>query len=260
MKIKHYLIFGILLCTTLSSAKIITKNDCLKNESNFIYSGGECIEFVKFDGDVENQLNIIVHGTWKEGTNTIGRYKTFAEDISLNTDITTIAIALPGYSNSSTNSLKSLDNKIIKNIGATKEYVNFMSTLIKDLKTKFRSEIINYIGHSAGAMIGATVTGYSPGIINNMVSVGGIYNIHKKIKNNNLISIIDKIDNIDKKTKFLLIYGTNDKISLPKITKEFYKIAKNKKINAKIVEVKDAAHIDLDMTSTSIDAITNFLE
>ena len=46
-------------------------------------------------------------------------------------------------------------------------------------------------------------------IENNIVLVGGRYNIHEKVKDDNLVSIVDVLDRVNKKTKFLLIYGSN---------------------------------------------------
>ncbi len=94
---------------------------------------------------------VIVHGTWDEGTNTLGRYAPFAETMNLNTDLTTIAISLPGYSKSSTNNFSSLAHKGIKNLAAKKEYILFLGELIKSLKDKYEAKVVTYVGHSAGA-------------------------------------------------------------------------------------------------------------
>ena len=64
---------------------------------------------------------------------------------------------------------------------------------------------------------------------------------------------------MDKQTKFVLIYGTADDISKPQTTIDFYNLAKAKGLDVKLVEAKDAPHIDLDMTPESIDAITELL-
>jgi dipeptidyl aminopeptidase/acylaminoacyl peptidase len=73
-------------------------------------------------------------------------------------------------------------------------------------------------------------------------------------------SIVDVLDKVDIKTKFVLIYGTADDISKPKTTIDFYNLAKSKGFNVKLVEVKDAPHLDLDMTSESIEAIVELVE
>ena len=57
-----------------------------------------------------------------------------------------------------------------------------------------------------------------------------------------------------------MIYGTKDRISKPKATKDFYKVAKKKGLDVKIVEVKGAVHLDLDMRDTSVDDISEMLE
>ena len=72
------------------------------------FAGNECIQFYKSKGDTEDALNIIVHGTWKEGTNTLLDMLHLLRIYHFQTDITTVAVALPGYSDSSTNNFKSL--------------------------------------------------------------------------------------------------------------------------------------------------------
>lgn len=255
------IIFATLFLFSMNSFALeITKDECLSKGESFIFSGEECIEFRMFEGDREDSINIIVHGTWDAGTNTLGRYAPFAENINMATDITTIAVALPGYSGSSTNKLESLVHKGTKNQAARKEYIEFLGKLILSLKEKFNAKTVNYIGHSAGAMMGATLTGVKPNLINHMVAAGGRYDIHKVTPDKDLISIVDVLDTINPKTKFLLIYGTKDKISPPKVTTEFYTLAKNKKLNVQLLKVEDAEHIDLDMTDESIEAITELLD
>ena len=104
------------------------------------------------------------------------------------------------------------------------------------------------------AFIGSTVTGYSPGLIDTMTSAGAGYKSEKGIALN------DYIDTIDKNTEFLLVYGTKDKISKPQITKDYYKKLNEKGYKVKLVKVVDAPHIDLDMSDTSVEAITEMLE
>ncbi len=258
---KFFLVFISFIFFALNlSAEKISHEECLEKGEDYLFASGECIHYFKSKGDREGYLNIIVHGTWPDGTNVLGRYSPFAETIALNTDITTVAVALPGYSDSSTNNFTALAHEGVKNLAAKEEYINFLVDLIKELKDRFEAQTITYIGHSAGAMMGATVTGFEPDLIQNAVLVGGRYDIHEKDKSNGLISIIDVIDKVSKETKFLLIYGENDKISEPKVTKDFYEIASKKGLDAKLIKVKNGVHLDLDMSDTSVEAITKFLE
>ena len=249
-----------LLSTNLYGSNIITKQQCEEKGDEYIYAGNECIEYFVSEGDTDSEINIVVHGTWKEGTNTLARYSPFAETLAFSTDVTTIAVALPGYSDSSTNHFKALSHEGVENLAAQKEYISFLADLITKLKEKFEATKVNYIGHSAGAMMGATLTGYSPGLVNTLTSAGGRYDIHEKMNNKNLVSLVDYIDKVDKNTKFLLIYGTKDTISEPSVTQKFYKVLKDKGFGATLVEVKDAPHLDLDMTSTSVEAIVELLD
>jgi len=236
----------------------VTQKDCSLKGENFIYAGKECIEFAISEGEVKGVLNIIVHGTWKKGTNTLGRYAPFAETIAMDSDITTIAIALPGYSNSSTNNLKSLSHKGEENLAATKDYIVFLNDLVKSLKEKYNASTINLIGHSAGGMMSATLTGYNPNLIQTLTVAGGRFDVENN-SDKSLISITNYINNIKKDTKILLIYGTKDKISKPNVTIEFYKKALKKGLSVNILKIDGAEHIGLDMRDESVEAIINMI-
>lgn len=254
-------IFLLIALAFVLNATTITKEQCeQKDAEEYIFSGGECIQFFVAEGEAEGKINILVHGVWSEGTNTLGRYGPFADNLAMATDVTTIAIALPGYANSSENNLKLLGNKKVKSRAATKEYVEFMTTLLKDLKAKFEARTLTYVGHSAGGMIGSTVTARTPGIIDNLVSVGARYDIHAVNKAKGLLSMVDFLDNISKDTNIVLVYGTADKISKPEVTTSFYEVLKNKGLKVKLVKVQDAPHLDLDMTDPTIEAITELVE
>lgn len=242
------------------NAKDVTKDECIKKGENFIYSSSECIEYVSFEGDSNEHIMVIVHGTWDEGTNTLGRYAPFAETMNMNTDLTTIAVALPGYSNSSENKFKSLANKQIKNQAAKKEYVLFVGDLIEDLKKKFEASKVTFVGHSAGARMGATLMGLKPQLISNIALAGGRYEVRDENKNKDLISMMDVLKDVNKDANYLFIYGTKDKISKPEVTTKFYELAKKSGLNAKLIKVDGASHIDLDMTDESVEAITAMVE
>ena len=257
---KSLLTAALLFSSSLLFAANTSKDDCAKKGDNYIFAGNECIQYYKSKGDTEDALNIVVHGTWKEGTNTLARYAPFAENLSLQTDITTIAVALPGYSGSSTNNFKALSHEGVENLSAKKEYVEFLAALVAGLKDKYNASKITYIGHSAGCTMGATLTGVKPDLINNLVCAGGVYDIHENNKQEGLISIIDVLDNVNKETKMALVYGTADDISKPQITIDFYNKAKASGFDVKLVEAKDAPHLDLDMTEESIAAIIEIVE
>lgn len=238
----------------------IDKAACTTQGEDFIYAGNECIQFHEAEGERENILNIVVHGTWPEGTNTLGRYAPFADDLAMQTDITTIAVALPGYAKSSTNNFPALAHKGANSLSTNKAYIEFLSQLVQGLKEKYEAKTVNYIGHSAGATMGATLTGYTPNLISFMASAGASYDVHLKKPNKDLISLIDYVDDKSIKTKYLLIYGTKDKISVPKVTTDFYAIAKDKGMDVTLIKAQDAVHLDLDMTDASVESIVDALE
>ena len=259
---KKLLIFTATLFLSLNlNAKNIDTAECTNLGEDFIFAGGECIETRMFEGDSNEHLLIIVHGTWDEGTNTLGRYAPFAESMNMNTDLTTIAVALPGYSGSSTNNLPSLaDKKVHTNQAGRKVYVEFLGELITVLKQKYEASKITLVGHSAGARMVATLTGLKPGLVQNVALAGGGYVVKAENKGKDLISFNDVIDSASKDTNYLFIYGTEDKISKPEVTTEFFKVAQEKGLKAKLVKVEGAAHIDLDMTDPSVEAITEMVE
>ncbi|NOX14426.1 MAG: alpha/beta hydrolase [Epsilonproteobacteria bacterium] len=256
--IKVLLIIAVSI-VALNAAKI-TETQCVKKGKNFIFASGECLQFYVALTDNTNSLNIIIPGTWKAGTNILARYAPFAEDLALQTDISTISIALPGYSGSSTNNFLALSHNSKTNPqAASKRYLLFLANVINAFKQKYHAKKINYIGHSAGAMMGATLAGLKPNLISNLFCAGGIYDIHKKNKTKGLVSAIDYINSISKTTKIVLIYGTKDTISKPKLTKDFYKLAKSKGLDVSIVKVKGSKHLGLDMSDKSIEAISETL-
>lgn len=250
MKKKILSILGLSTAISLSAANI-SSEQCSTKGDEFIFAGGECIEFRAFEGDSE-AINVIVHGTWPDGANTLGRYGPFAETINFNTDITTIAVALPGYSGSSTNNFTALAHEGVKDLAAKKEYVLFMGELIESLKEKYGASTVNYIGHSAAAKMGGTLTGLKPNLITNAMLVGGKYVNDEK--NDKLIVMNDVLDAVSKDTNFIFVYGTADKISKPEVTTSFYEIAKKSGLKASIVKVEGAEHVDLDMTDPAVEA------
>jgi predicted esterase len=229
---------------------------CAAKGEKFIYAGGECIQTYTAKGEREGELTILVHGTWDKGANTIARYATFADDMNMITDITTVAVALPGYSESSSNKIKPLYDKLKEGSRAqSKAYIEFLSDLVSKLKEQHGATTLNYVGHSAGAMMGATLSGYKPELIANFVGVGGRYALKEGVSSNKFVTISEYLDQV-KGTKYLLIYGTNDTISKPEVTTSFYTTAKKIGLDVTLVEVQDGVHLDLDMTDTSKDAMS----
>lgn len=257
MKKLSLLLISLVLSTSFAFGAV-NQAECKKQGDNFIFAGGECIQYAVSKGETEGALNIVVHGTWKSGTNTLGRYAPFAETLAMNTDITTVAVALPGYSKSSTNQLQDLNH--VKYNVYTKDYIDFIADLVNALKKRFHASTVNYMGHSAGATLGANMIAKYPGIVNTLTAAGGHYSLDKfkQEDRKNLYSIGDHLDQVGD-TKILLVYGTADTISKPKVTKDFYAKAKQKGLDVKIVKVQGAPHLDLDMSDKSVEAFTDMV-
>lgn len=256
---KKVLLLIFVLSTTTLFATNVSKANCLESEDEFIFAGGECINYAMYEGDDNEDIIIIVHGTWDEGSNVLGRYAPFAETLNLSTDKTTIAVALPGYSKSSLNKLKSIGSKEYNHQAAKKEYVNFLGELIKALKNKYEANNVTFVGHSAGAMMGASLAGIEPSLFKSAVFVGGRFERPPYANETHLLAN-DVLTKMNKETNFLMVYGTADKISKPEVTKSFYKKMKSSGLNVKLIEVEDGAHIDLDMSDPSVEAISELFE
>jgi pimeloyl-ACP methyl ester carboxylesterase len=142
----------------------------------------------------------------------------------------------------------------------TKEYIDFMAALIEALKNKFEADTVNYMGHSAGASLGANMIVMHPGIVNTLSADGGRYSLDKFKENEKkgLISIGDHLDKVGD-TKILLVYGTADKISPPKVTTDFYEKAKSAGLDVTLVKAQGAPHLDLDMTDASVDSFIEMI-
>lgn len=237
----------------------VSQSDCETKGDDYLFAGGECIQFSEFEGDGNEKLILVIHGSWKAGTNTLGRYAPFAETLNMNTDITTVAVALPGYSKSSSNAMPPLEHDAKISPSTTPSYIEFLGKMVKAFKDKYEASEVTYVGHSAGARMGATLSALQPGLIQNAVLAGGGYETKPKNKGE-AVSFMDVMDKADKNTNYLLIYGTKDTISPPKVSIKAYEKMKDAGFKVKIVEVKDAPHLDLDMTDTSINAITEMLE
>lgn len=248
------------LAAILANANV-TQSDCEAKGEEFLYAGGECLNFKAYEGDGNEDVIILIHGSWKPGTNILGRYAPFAETLNMNTDKTVIAVALPSYSKSSTNKMPPLEHDAKVSPSATKEYVSFLGEVIKGFKDKFEATNITYVGHSAGARMGATLTAMEPGLIKNAVLVGGRYENSSDDKLAGAISFMDVMDKADKEnTKYVLVYGGADKISPPEVTTNAYKTMKKAGFDVALVEAKGKAHLDLEMTDPSINAIGALFE
>lgn len=255
-----FMSLGLLSLLSVGAYAKVTESDCDKKGENYLFAGNECMQLSIFEGDDNEHIVVLIHGSWKPGTNILGRYGPFAESLNLNTDKTIVAVALPGYSGSSANLMPPLEHDAKVSPSATPEYVEFLGKVMEGLKDKFEASEITYIGHSAGARMGATLSALKPGLITNAVLVGGGYETKSENKKLGAISFYDVMDKADKKTKYILVYGTEDKISPPKRTIDAYEKMKKAGFNASLVKAEGKAHLDLEMTDASVNAISELFE
>ena len=252
---------SIILASTLTLFGASAQEDlCNKKGDEYLFAGGECIKYYVADGEKEGIVTLVVHGNWPEGSNTLARYSPFVDNLAMATDVKTVAIALPGYSGSSTNTVSPLWMGKEKPLAATKEYNKFLADLVTKIKKRFEAKTITYVGHSAGAMMGATLLGTNHGLIENIALAGGRYDPTEVTKEKGLLSATQLSGKINAKTNIVVTYGTKDTVSPPKVSLDYFALLKKKGLNVTLVEVEGADHLDLDMTDRSVEAITSMIE
>jgi predicted esterase len=258
---KIFFSLGLVSVMAVSGFANVSKADCDAKGEEYLFAGNECMQLSIFEGDDNEQVIVLIHGSWKPGTNILGRYAPFAESLNMNTDKTVIAVALPGYSGSSSNVMPPLEHEAKVSPSATKSYIEFLGVVMKGLKEKFEINEITYVGHSAGARMGATLSGLEAGLLKNVVLVGGRYENTADDKAAGAIAFSDVMDKADKEnTKYVMVYGTADTISKPEVTTSMYEKMKKAGFDVSLVEAKGAPHLDLEMTDASIDAISSIFE
>jgi predicted esterase len=219
-------------------ARDITNNCEIK--PNFIYVAPECIQIHTAIGEQKGSLIVLLHGMWKDGANVLGIYSSFGEDVSMQTDKTVVAVAQPGYSGSSTHKFKAIisNKKQTKN----KKYLKFISNILKKLKSKHKTKTLVVVAHSAGASMIASIMTVNKGLIQVALLAGGKY---------------DNIDTkkLDKKAKYIVIYGDKDKISPPRRSINFHKRLQKQKLDTTILAIKDTGHAFLDTNDKVVEEL-----
>jgi pimeloyl-ACP methyl ester carboxylesterase len=257
---KMMISMGLVSALAISSYAGVSQADCDAKGDEYLFAGNECMQLKTFEGDDNEHIVVLIHGSWKAGTNILGRYAPFAETLNMNTDKTVVAVALPGYSGSSSNVMPPLEHDAKVSPSATLEYVEFLGKVIEGVKSKYEANEITYVGHSAGARMGATLTAMKPGLVQNAVLVGGGYETKPELKKLGAISFSDVMDRADKKTKYVMVYGTADKISLPQRTIDMHEKMKKAGFDSTLVKAEGKAHLDLEMTDASVEAISALFE
>jgi len=241
-------------------AKNSIQNLCETKKDTFIFVSQECINYSYEEGEDENNLIVILHGSWKNGSDVLKKYETLAENIVFNTDVSTITIAMPGYSKSSKKHFSLLDNKEYKYLVYTKEYVHLLKNILLTLKTKYKKTSLTLLAHSAGASLGTTLYAYDPSVINTMISLAGNYVLPLKYKNKKLFAAKAYIKNIHTTNNLVLVSGDKDKISPPKLSQDFYTLLKKQNLKVKLLEVKNANHFELENSEEVMQVLINSLE
>jgi predicted esterase len=238
-----------------------------KSQYNFVFAEGECLNYSISKGMNNDKINILIHGSWPKGMDPLSiLFDEIAENLTKNTEITSIAIATPGYSESTSNRYSELswgNNRIIP---AEEEFIKIIAKAIEELKIKYKAKEVNLYGKSSGAMIGGIISGYKPGLIDRYILIGGSYDPYYTYKYNGWgtlgyghLTSVQYIPNVDKNAKFLLIAGEKDDKAPPIFAKQYKEQLNKAGINAEVVIIKDAKHSQLERNSEVLDVSYKFL-
>lgn len=239
------------------------------NKDSFIFAKGECLNYIVSWGDAQkSEINILLHGSWRENSSPVAqRFTEIADDFRDNTNITSIALAMPGYDESTSNRYSNMNWKNTNVIPANESFVKIISQAIKNLKIKYNATKVNIYGKSSGAMLGGIISGYSPGLLDKVILLGGAYNIYFTYEYNGwgrmspgFISAVNYIDLVDKKTSFLVIAGGKDKKANPIFAKRYVKKLNKAGIKAKVVVFKDLEHSGMESNIYVLEESYKFLK
>lgn len=246
------------------------KKECnkLQQTGNFVFGRGECLNYYVVNGTKKDEINILIHGSWERGSDPLeDKYNYLADEFATKTSITSIALAMPGYSESTNNRYQDMswrENKTV--IPAEEEFIKIVSQAIQNLKNKYNAKKVNIYGHSSGAMIGGILSGYTPGLIDKYILLGGAYDIYHTYrfnnwgtKNSGLISSVDFVSEVDKNAKYLVIAGENDKKADPSFAENYVKLLKEEGIKAKVLVIKGVGHSGLEVNDEVLEASFEFL-
>lgn len=237
-----------------------------KNSGAYIFANGECLKYKSFNGKKSDEINILIHGSWQRGQDPIGyRYSDLAESMAHSTSITSIALATPGYSGSTSNFYKDMSWKKGRVIPAEESFTKIMVSAIENLKKKYNAKKVNLFGKSSGAMIGGIISGYKPGLVDKYVLIGGAYNIYNTYRHNGwgkinpgLISSTNFVSKVKKDARFLIVAGENDDKASPLFAKNYVTYLNDEGIKADVLVIKGAGHSSLETNAEVLDATYTF--
>ena len=268
-------ILGLSGCSSQPTPKELTtwKKECKKiqndnEDSHFIFAQGECLEYYEAKGSKKDEITVLIHGSWPRGSDPLERrYAQIADDMSRETSITTLALAMPGYSYSTSNRYKDMswrENKTV--IPAEEEFVKIVASFIQKLKTKYHAKKVNIFGKSSGAMLGGIISGYQPGLIDKYILMGGAYDVYFTYRHNNwgtknpgLLSSVDFVSDVKKDAQFLIIAGENDRKAPPLFATQYKKRLNNEEINAEVLVIQGAKHSSLETNYEVLESTYKFL-
>jgi len=216
------------LCAAKNSQNYInTTHNCLYSEKMMSFQEANENMMKKYNFKIDNKERIkkttpnkktvvIILTSSSKGNHAANKYYSGAQQIIAGTEnINTYILSYPCDYKSTCNKWNKMDQTKIAYPAVDKEYIIEIAEYLKKVKTIEKSENMVVIGHSAGASIATTITVIFPNLINKVIAYEGIYdwNYHLSTwesKNWRIpnVTMINYMDNISKKTKFLFLGGT----------------------------------------------------
>ena len=249
----------LLIISVLSSCNARTQNNnCDRKDTlNYISTQNGYLYVKTFKSDsigLNSNLLIVIHGDapFNPPSYQYKLSKKISEQVN-NTVI--VSILRPGYKDNEGN--KS-DGKrgLTTGDNYTEEVINSLTSVIKELKNRFKPSRTLIVGHSGGAAISANIVSLTPNLADKAILVSCPCDVEAFRKSMALkqpfygawrdsvksISPINIINKICVKTDITLIHGQQDDIVPFEIAETYYKQLKSNNIKAEIIKVEGAGH------------------
>ena len=140
-----------------------------------------------------------------------------ADDIASKAAITTIAVAMTGSGNSTSNRFNGMPwDRDCNQKWLEQDHIDFVAELLENIKNKYNKKNLYVIGKSNGGTLASVIAGTHPGLIQKVVGMAGGYDMkewcrygHNKYSGSYLTDT--HVSKNIKGTKFFLQVGDKDK-------------------------------------------------
>jgi len=249
ISISGIFILGVVFSGCASNGIQVTQAECLNKPSvNNMFVAGECLNYEKFDGHKKGKVIVFLHGSSTSFPNPISYVFDWGQNLKSRTGVTTYILNLPGYAGSSANNWYRMYQTGRSYNAVNPGFVKFTADMLQSIKEREESSELYVVGHSSGATLAATISGYKPGLIQKVMAYEGNYDVdyYRAIRGwSNKYHATDFMtykDEIDKKTKFLNMYGMKSTKSKPEESLRFTKMLKENGLFVKTIAYPEMGH------------------